>query len=336
VAVADRPRLVALRALGLGDLLTAAPALRALARAYPEHDRVLAAPAPLAPLVRLVEPGTRLVPTDELAPLPPDLHGADVTVNLHGRGAQSHRLLLAASPRRCLWFAHDAVPESRGAPRWRPGEHEPRRWARMLGELGIPADAGDLDLQPPPGPGLAAARGATLVHPGAAGPARRWPPERFARVVAAERAAGRRVVLTGSTAEVGLVQGIARRVGLPGEWVLAGRTDLSDLARAVAAAARVVCGDTGVAHLATALGTPSVLLFGPTPPAEWGPPGGSRLSLPHRNSGVAKKDLTPKARHIVLWRGPAPGGGDPHAEVPDPALLALEADDVIAALADLP
>jgi ADP-heptose:LPS heptosyltransferase len=35
---------------------------------------------------------------------------------------------------------------------------------------------------------------------------------------------------------------------------------------------RVVCGDTRNAHVAPALGTPSVVLFGPVPPAEWGPP----------------------------------------------------------------
>jgi len=80
-----------------------------------------------------------------------------------------------------------------------------------------------------------------------------------------------------------------------------------DLAAVVAAAARVVCGDTGVAHLATALGRPSVVLFGPTPPAEWGPP-------PDR------------PQHVVLHRG---GRGDPHAERPDAGLLAITVQDVL-------
>jgi ADP-heptose:LPS heptosyltransferase len=59
----------------------------------------------------------------------------------------------------------------------------------------------------------------------------------------------------------------------------------------------VLCADTGVAHLATAFGTPSVVLFGPTPPARWGPP-------PERT------------RHRVLWSG---GRGDANGDRPIPA-----------------
>ncbi|HEX8928334.1 MAG TPA: glycosyltransferase family 9 protein, partial [Actinomycetota bacterium] len=52
--MAVTPRLLVLRALGLGDLLAAVPAMRALARACRQHERVLAAPAWLSPLLPLI------------------------------------------------------------------------------------------------------------------------------------------------------------------------------------------------------------------------------------------------------------------------------------------
>jgi ADP-heptose:LPS heptosyltransferase len=301
---------VALRALGLGDLLTAVPALRALRAAHPGHRLVLAAPEPLRSLAALA--GADLVPAAALRRLPQRLHRADLLVNLHGRGPESHAVALAARPRRLLAFRHPAHPWSVDLPEWRPGEHEVTRWCRLLSEAGIPADAEALDLPEPPG---TAPHGATVVHPGAASGARRWPAARFAAVARAERDAGRDVLVTGGAQEGALAGEVAERAGLPSHAVLAGRTTLAELAAVVAGAGRVVCGDTGVAHLATAFGVPSVVLFGPTPPDEWGPP-------------PARRD-----RHRVLWAGLA---GDPHGERPHAGLLAIGVDDVLAELAALP
>lgn len=319
------PRLVVLRALGLGDFLTAVPAMRALAAAFPGHRRLLAAPRALAPLAALVDLGGRggeagaaaiqeVVHTGELAPLPAALHGADLAVNLHGCGPQSHRLIVETRPRSMLGFRNDAVPESSGGPEWMDHEHEVARWCRLLAESGIAADPEALEIAVPPGGPDPRAAGATLLHPGAASAARRWPGDRFAAVAARERELGRRVVVTGSPAERELALDVARRAGLPAEAVLAGKTDLAGLARLVASADRVVSGDTGVGHLATALATPSVLLFGPTSPDRWGPPPG-------------------RPRHRVLWAGAA---GDPHADRPSPGLLEIGPADVAAALDGLP
>ena len=179
-----RPAVVVLRALGLGDLLTAVPALRALADAFPRHPRLLAAPAVLAPLARASGAVDEVIPADGLdEPLHRRLHGAGLAVNLHGRGPESHDLLLATEPRRLVAFTHPAVPASSQGPRWRPDEHEVARWCRLLSESGIAADPARLDLELPPGPVPHGAAGATLVHPGAASPSRRWPPERFAEVI---------------------------------------------------------------------------------------------------------------------------------------------------------
>jgi ADP-heptose:LPS heptosyltransferase len=181
----------------------------------------------------------------------------------------------------------------------------------MLSESGIPADPSPERLRI----GVeadASAAGATLLHPGAASPARRWPAERWAAVARAEAGRGRTVLVTGTATERPLAERIAADAGLGGDAVRAGRTDLAALAALVSGAARVVCGDTGVSHLATAVGTPSVTLFGPVPPSEWGPP-----PLPH---------------HVALWAGRR---GDPHGRTVDPGLLALDVGQVDAALAAL-
>ena len=162
-----RPAVVVLRALGLGDLLTAIPALRALADAFPRHPRLLAAPAELAPLARASGAVDEVVPAEGLAePLHRRLHGAGLAVNLHGRGPESHDLLAATEPRRLVAFAHPAVPASSQGPRWRPDEHEVARWCRLLEESGIAADPGRLDLELPPGP---VPHGAGGRHPGPPG-----------------------------------------------------------------------------------------------------------------------------------------------------------------------
>jgi ADP-heptose:LPS heptosyltransferase len=306
-------RVVVLRALGLGDLLTAVPVLRALRHAWPAATVTVAAPGALAPLVALT--GCDLVDAAPLSPLPAALHGADLLVNLHGRGPQSHRVALLAGPRRLIAFAHADVPETAGMPAWSDDEHEVARWCRLAQQSGLAADPADLRLRAPaPAAALSALRGATVVHPGAASPARRWPVERFAEVARAEAATGRQVVITGGPDERDLGHDVAARAGLPETAVLAGRTDLHALAAVIGAAGRVVCGDTGVAHLATAFDVPSVLLFGPTSPDAWGP----------RRSGD---------RHRVLWAGRT---GDPHGQTPDDGLLEIEPRDVLTELSALP
>lgn len=304
------PALLILRALGLGDLLTGIPALRALARAFPSHRRILAAPAALAPLALHTGVVDEVADTQPLAALDRALREPDVAVNLHGRGPASHRVLLAARPKRLIAFANGKMPQSARGPAWRADEHEVDRWCRLLAETGIPADPGDLELAAPRMEPPADALGATLIHPGAASAARRWPVERFAGVAQAECAAGRPVVITGSADEAGLAAEIVRKARLPRAASYAGRTDLLQLTALVAAAGRVVAGDTGVAHLATALRRPSVVLFGPTSPAHWGPP-------------------SDRPWHVCLWRG---GRGDPHGDRPEPGLLEIGVAEVLEAL----
>ena len=277
----SRPVLLALRALGIGDLATVVPALRALRRAYPEHELVLATPAALTPLVDAIGAVDRVHPTPAYVRSPITRlswsdPAPDLAVNLHGRGPQSHRALLATAPRRLVAFG---APHG---PQWTEAEHEVARWCRLLYWHGIPADPDDLALDAPP-PGRHA--GAVVVHPGASGPERCWPVPRYAELARRLAGDGQRVVVSGSPREAAAAGALAHAAGLPPSAVLVGRTDIGALAALVAHAALVVCGDTGVAHLATAYGTRSVVLFGPMPPRRWGPPPG-------------------RGQHTVLWRGP--------------------------------
>jgi ADP-heptose:LPS heptosyltransferase len=299
--------ILVLRALGIGDLLTAVPALRGLRRAFPGDHLVLAAPAGLAELAALTGAVDELLPTAGLGALRWSRAAPHVAVNLHGRGPQSIADLLGTSPGALLTHRHPAFPAVPG-PEWTDDVHEVDRWCGLLAAHGIPADRADLTLPRPTAP--SPVPGAVVVHPGAAFPARRWPAERFAAVARALAARGQRVVVTGSPAEHGLAASVAAMAGLGDDAVLAGRTGLAELAALVADAALVVCGDTGTGHLATAFGTPSVVLFGPTPPAHWGPP-------------------TDRSRHRPLWTGRV---GDPFGAEPDPGLLELTVTDVLAAV----
>ena len=81
------------------------------------------------------------------------------------------------------------------------------------------------------------------------------------------------------------------------------------LAALTASARLIISGDTGMAHLATAYARPSVTLFGPVPPAEWGPPA--------------------RPWHQVLWGALDGYRGDPHGAATDPALARITVAGVL-------
>jgi ADP-heptose:LPS heptosyltransferase len=296
---------VVLRALGLGDLLTAVPALRAIRRGFPTATISLACPAVLEPLVVLMGAVDEVLDTPDLGMLGRPKPRPQVAIDLHGWGPESIGDVIGTGAPKVWSHWHPSFPELDG-PQWRADQHEVIRWCRMLDYFGLGADPTDLRIAKPEVRSVAP--GAVVVHPGAKASGRRWPVDRFATVARALRRSGHRVVVTGSAAELGLASELAQLAGLPDDSVLAGQLDLAALAALVAAARLVVCGDTGVAHLASAYGTPSVLLFGPTPPGWWGPPRGGP--------------------HVVLWKGRR---GDPHAEQPDPGLLEICPSEVLSA-----
>jgi ADP-heptose:LPS heptosyltransferase len=241
----------------------------------------------------------------------------DLAVDLHGNGPPSHLLLKRLGPRRLFAYAHPETPDIPG-PAWREDEHERERWCRLLGWYGIEADPADLSIPAPKAP--SPAPGAVVVHPGADAPARCWPKERFAAVARQAHRSGCDVIVTAGAGEGALARYVAARAGLPPGAVLGGDGDVpfGRLAALVAGARCVVVGDTGLAHLATALGSPSVVLFGPVAPRLWGPPA--------------------DARHRVLWHpgdDDSPRPGDAHGGVPDERLLRITVEEVVEAVLGL-
>jgi ADP-heptose:LPS heptosyltransferase len=299
------PAVLVLRALGLGDMLTGIPALRGLRRAFPEARIVLAAPEALRPLAELSGAVDELLPTAGLGALRWTEPSPALAVNLHGAGPESITDLLGCAPHQLISHRHPAHPDVAGPP-WRADLHEVDRWCGLLHWAGMAADPNDLALPRPGGPPDRS--DVVVIHPGAASAARRWPPDRFAAVAADLRARGCEVVVTGSAAEADLARTVADLAGLDDSAVLAGRLGLLELVALVSDCRLLICGDTGVGHIATATGTPSVLLFGPTPPALWGP----------RGSGP----------HVAVWAGDR---GDPHADRPDQGLLLITVSRVVEA-----
>ena len=304
-----RPEVLVLRALKIGDLLVAVPALRGIRRARPDARVVLATPAWLEPLVELTDAVDALLPTDGLdEPLAVAPGRVETAVDLHGYGPESRALCEALRPRHLVGFR---APGWEG-PEWRADEHERVRWASMVSWHQMPADPDDLRLRVPeeasPRPGC------TVVHVGASYVSREWPVERFAAVAAALAADGHEVVVTGGSADRERAERTAALAGLPADAVLAGRTGLAAFAALVAGATLVVTADTGAGHLASAYGRPSVVVFGPASPEQWGPPAGPHVALAHAD----------------LRRG------DPFVAEPDPALLAVTVEEVLAAVDDLP
>jgi ADP-heptose:LPS heptosyltransferase len=304
-----RPELLVLRALKLGDLLVAVPALRALRAAYPDHRILYAAQAWLRPILELTGSVDDLLPTHGLdVPVALAPGRVEIAVNLHGNGRESRGRLEALQP--AVRIGHQA-PGWNG-PAWPEDMHERERWARLLQWHGIDADPLDYRINKPVVP--SPCPGAAILHVGAAYGSRLWPAERFAAVARGLAAQGHRILFTGSAAERPRAETVAELAGLGPESVVAGTLSLAEFAAAIAEAAIVISADTGAAHLASAYARPSVVIFGPAPVGVWGPPPG-----PHTV-------LTDESLRL----------GDTFAADPDPALLAVSADDVLAAVAQLP
>jgi ADP-heptose:LPS heptosyltransferase len=288
---------VVFRALQLGDMLCAVPALRALRRRLPDA-RITLAGLPWAQ--SFVQRFSTYC--DDLLPFPgfpgfPEQEGTvpglldfllaartrqfDVAIQLHGSGQLSNRIVALMQARRTAGF----VPAGEQPPRWHiawpDSLPEIERYIALMAAIGVPPAGRDLELP------ISAAdweqwealrvrsrlhpQRFVCIHPGARLLSRRWPVARFAAVAAALAGDGWPVVVTGSPQEAELTASLIAQLPPGAALDLTGQTTLGSLAALISKSALLVCNDTGVSHVAAAVGTPSVVIASGSEVHRWAP-----------------------------------------------------------------
>ena len=291
-------RIAVVRALhGLGDMLCAVPALRALRRAHRSaHISLIGLPACAWMLERFGSlldalvpfPGFPGIPEQPLAPraLARFIAAArarpfDIAIQMHGSGTVSNAFttMMGARTAAGLYEAAGERPVGRFFPYPRRGS-EVHRCLYLARALDCPADDNAVSFPVRDEDRAKLAEHARLqdllderfvcLHAGARDPARRWPSRRFAEVGDALASAGYRVVLTGTAAERAAADEVAAAMRRPA-LNAAGETSLGAAAALLERAALLVTNDTGISHLAAAVGTPSVVVFLASDPERWAP-----------------------------------------------------------------
>ena len=123
--------------------------------------------------------------------------------------------------------------------------------------------------------GVQRSRPYVILQPGARYWFKAWPPERYAEL--ADQLSAQRdcqVLIGGSDQDIDLAQQILHMAKKNSPVIMAGRTTIKQFAAIAKKSALFVGSDSGAMHIASAMGTPVVALFGPSNPREWGPRGG--------------------------------------------------------------
>lgn len=295
--LAPRSRIAVFRALQLGDMLCAVPALRALRAALPHaHIALIGLPWAREFVARfnsyldefIAFPGWPGLPEADYAPaaLPPfiaDMQARrfDAVIQLHGAGTLTNPLTALFNARTRAGFFREGewCPAPQGFMPFPTQGRESERLLALLDYLGAPGHDGlefpltEADVRE------AAAllranelnpRRLVVVHVGARGRTRRWGAGRFAATIEALAQHDFDIALTGAASERALVDEVVlkTRVRIKN---LSGATSLGGLAALLKQARLLVCNDTGVSHIAAALRVPSVVVVTGSDPARWAP-----------------------------------------------------------------
>ncbi|MHB9154562.1 MAG: glycosyltransferase family 9 protein [Endomicrobiales bacterium] len=291
---------VILRALQLGDLLCAVPAFRALRAALPDARIALVglpwAAAFVARFNRYLDdfiefPGYPGLPErlPQLSEIPSFIARVqreqfDLALQMHGSGSFVNPLTGLFGARRCAGFyvKGEYCPDSERFLPYPDDLPETERNLHLVEFLGVPSRGPRLEfpvtrkdreeLLSIDGTEELKPNAYVCLHTGARFPTRRWLPARFAAVADRLACRGFRVVLTGSAEETALARAVGRAMSSPA-LNLCGLTSTGALAALLQDARLLISNDTGVTHIADALGIPRVVIVTGSDPLRWQPPG---------------------------------------------------------------
>lgn len=297
------------RALQLGDLLCAIPAVRALKEYCPDLEitliglpwaadfadrfsRYFSSFIPFPGYAGLVE--QPYIPAEfEVFAMQVKEADFDLVIQMHGNGSVTNAMVnkLHAGVK-AGYFPESEKACGRFFMRYPEGMNEVERHMKLMEFLGVPLRGKELEFQVTRDEVESARRlrrefalepmRYVCIHPGARDVKRRWRPEYFALIADEIVDHGFKVVLTGTSAEEKVVEEVVNKMRHPAVN-LAGKTELGVLAALIGDSRLLICNDTGVSHIAAALGSPSVVIFLQSDPERWAPlnPDRHGVILPH-------------------------------------------------------
>jgi len=279
--VPSDPRILAVRFSSIGDVLLITPLLRALRARHPGATITALTKSAFAPLLSdnpHLNDVLTLDPQDSIAVMARELRLRNYTHLLDLHGSLRSRVLRLLVPGR--WSGFDARRRQRRALiRYKRNLYRdilpvPERYFEAARDLDVTPDQAPAEMHLHPSAkenaarwlsenGLNGDRKLLVVAPGAAHATKRWPQDHWRKLVETVTGSGVRVAVIGGPEDHALCAGVAA-AGNGSAASGAGQLGLQESGAVLARAAVAVTGDTGVMHMATAIGTPVVALFGPT------------------------------------------------------------------------
>lgn len=284
------------RALQLGDMLCVIPAIRSLRKAHPSaHITLIGLPWAKELVQRfpayfddfIAFPGYPGLPEQNFNQELFDIflkrvkaHQFDMVIQMQGNGTIVNQLLRTFGAKNVAGFSPEPQPISPGLffmPYPNHG-HEISRHLELMTFLGVPTTGTALEfpitaqdeadfhkLKLPVSKGRY-----MVIHPGSRGNWRQWPPLYFASLGDYCLKSGYQVVLTGTKEEIPVINEVIKLMKYP-PIVAAGKTTIGSVAVLIDQAFALIANCTGVSHMASALGTQSVIISMDGEMERWAP-----------------------------------------------------------------